>query len=445
MNANYRKFIILILIMLMIGPGCVNSRLRIEGKRLDRYIEESEILGKSFSGFLLVDPEKDRIIHDYQAHRFFTPASNTKIFTFYTAKKVLGDSIPLLAYAMIDDTLYFTGLGDPTFLHSGFEDQPGLDLLQRENKALVYIPNLILDRRLGPGWAWDDYPFAYSAEKSAFPMFGNMIRIKKRSLDSALQIIPRPFAQTAMITEDTTHIMDSGGIIINREEFSNRLEIFYQKALDSLDEMIPFITNDSLIKILLEDTLKKNIRIGNNFPGVVENILYSQPIDSVLRPMMIESDNFLAEQLLLMSSYILFDTLSSEKTIKYATSNYFYDFENEIYWVDGSGLSRYNQFTPYAISKVLIKIYSEFGKDYIADIFPVGGISGTMKDNFPNLQGFVYAKTGSMSHVYNLSGYLVTRKGRWLIFSFMNNNFVRSPGEIREEMTKILLSIRNKF
>ena len=161
--------------------------------------------------------------------------------------------------------------------------------------------------------------------------------------------------------------------------------------------------------------------------------------------MMIESDNFFAEQILLMCSNVLFDSMATEKAINFAESNYFSDCSEEMYWVDGSGLSRYNQFTPHAILHVLKKIYLENEKKYISDIFPIGGISGTMKNNFHDLNSFVIAKTGSMSHVYNLSGYLITQKGKWMIFSFMNNNFTRPSSEIRKEIEKILLLIKNKY
>jgi D-alanyl-D-alanine carboxypeptidase/D-alanyl-D-alanine-endopeptidase (penicillin-binding protein 4) len=164
-----------------------------------------------------------------------------------------------------------------------------------------------------------------------------------------------------------------------------------------------------------------------------------------MKIMMIESDNFFAEQILIMSSYVLSDTMNTRKAIHYAGENYFSRFSDEAYWVDGSGLSRYNQFTPFSIAQVLNMIYTDYGKDYISGIFPIGGISGTMKENFPELRPFVIAKTGSMSHVYNLSGYIITDRGRWLIFSFMNNNFIRSAGEIRKEITKILFSVKTKY
>jgi D-alanyl-D-alanine carboxypeptidase/D-alanyl-D-alanine-endopeptidase (penicillin-binding protein 4) len=445
MNDQFRKYFLLFLVAIWIGPGCATSRLRIDGKNLDRYIEESNLLGNGFSGFLLYDPLKKEIIHDHHGYRFFTPASNTKIFTFYTAKKILGDSIPSLAYALLQDTLYFTGLGDPTFLHPDFEFQPGLDFLLRESRQLVYVPNLFEDNRFGPGWAWDDFLHDYSAERSAFPIFGNLVRIRKLSKNSGIWIMPRIKPTQTMVRKDTTHLLDPGEFLITREEYNNRIDILYQSPFDFIDERIPFLTNDTLVRNLLEDTLKKKIIIKQQFPEGGKKILYSQPTDSLLRPMMTESDNFFAEQLLLMSSWILFDTLSVEKVIEFAQQNYFLDLKNEMFWVDGSGLSRYNQFTPHAIITVLEMIYSELGRDYLTDIFPAAGLSGTMKKNFPDLRGFVYAKTGSMSQVYNLSGFLITQKGRWVIFSFMNNNFVNDPADIRKEMTRILMSVRNKF
>ncbi len=438
-------YIIFILGVGMMLSGCLSTQIRIEGNSLKRHLENSEILKNSFSGFILYDPEKDKIIHDYHGHRFFTPASNTKIFTFYTGGKVLGDSLPSLAYVFYQDTLYFTGLGDPSFLHPDFDHQPALDFLLQTKLPLVYVANNFFDKRLGPGWAWDDYPFVYSTEKSAFPMYGNVARIIKTRMDSTIQIQPYIFKDLIEFKRDTSHLLNSGEINFEREEFKNQFLILYQELPDSIDEAIPFIHTDSLVKLLLEDTLKKTIYFKNQFPDGRKNIIYSQPTDSLLRPMMVESDNFFAEQILLMCSHVLYDTLSTEKVINFAALNYFSDISEEMNWVDGSGLSRYNQFTPHAILQVLKKIYFENGKEYISGIFPIGGISGTIKNNFRDLIPFVIAKTGSMSNVYNLSGYLITKKGKWVIFSFMNNNFRRPSGDIIKEIDNILMVIKNKF
>ncbi|MBS0000191.1 MAG: D-alanyl-D-alanine carboxypeptidase [Cyclobacteriaceae bacterium] len=445
MNYKILKIYVLILVTGITGSGCVGTRVRIEGKKLERYIENSEVLRQSFSGFLLTDPETGKIIHNYNGRRFFTPASNTKIFTLYASRKILGDSIPSIAYAMKEDTLYFTGLGDPTILHPDFPCQPALNFLAGSHLPLVYVPGIFLDGRLGPGWSWDDYPYAFSAEKSGFPVFGNVIHIKKSSMNHEMEVSPPILADRIEIRQDTLHVRKPGDITLGRDEYLNRFTVLYQYPVGSIDEEIPFIPDDLLIRDLLEDTLNKEVLLRDKFPDIWKNIIYSQPVDSLLRPMMVDSDNFFAEQLLLMSAYVLFDSLESEKTIDFAVSNFFTDFREEMYWVDGSGLSRYNQFTPYAISQVLRMLYLEYGQEYLEGIFPEGGIAGTMEKKFPELKGSAFGKTGSMSHVYNLSGYLVTGKGKWLIFSFMNNNFTKPSTEIRKEMTKILLAVKNRF
>ena len=77
--------------------------------------------------------------------------------------------------------------------------------------------------------------------------------------------------------------------------------------------------------------------------------------------------------------------------------------------------------------------------------FPVGGKSGTLKKWYGNEKPYVFAKSGSLSNNYNLSGYLVTKKGTVLIFSYMNNHFKESSSEIKKVMEKTLFEIYNKY
>jgi serine-type D-Ala-D-Ala carboxypeptidase/endopeptidase (penicillin-binding protein 4) len=257
-----------------------------------------------------------------------------------------------------------------------------------------------------------------------------------------LRSFPKLWNKSIEIYPDTATVHRPGTIDAGRDEYSNRFRLSYTEPVDSISEIIPFISDDRLICELLEDTLHRKVSLGEKFPDVWTDIIYSQPVDSLLRPMMVESDNFFAEQLLLLCSYVLSDSLEAEKTIRFAEANYFPELKDGMYWVDGSGLSRYNQFTPHAITGILRMLYLDYGKEFIRKIFPEGGVSGTIKKNFP---GSIVAKTGSMSHVYNLSGYLLTRRGKWLAFSFMNNNFTVPSSEIRREMVKVLLAVRDNL
>jgi D-alanyl-D-alanine carboxypeptidase/D-alanyl-D-alanine-endopeptidase (penicillin-binding protein 4) len=108
--------------------------------------------------------------------------------------------------------------------------------------------------------------------------------------------------------------------------------------------------------------------------------------------------------------------------------------------VDGSGLSRYNLVTPHYLSTVLKQLFDRTPKEQLFTYFPAGGVRGTISNWYRNPEGspYVFAKTGSMSGVHCLSGYILTKSGKILIFSFMHNNFVGSNKPWKEEMQRIL-------
>src|SRR5690606_38712938 len=112
---------------------------------------------------------------------------------------------------------------------------------------------------------------------------------------------------------------------------------------------------------------------------------------------------------------------------------------------DGSGLSRYNLFTPRTMVALLEKIYEKVPQDRLFNILPTGGTSGTLRNMFKGQEAFVHAKTGSLTNVYCLSGYLITKKGKLLYFSFMNNSFVRPTSEVRTEVARVLTGLHEKY
>jgi D-alanyl-D-alanine carboxypeptidase/D-alanyl-D-alanine-endopeptidase (penicillin-binding protein 4) len=161
--------------------------------------------------------------------------------------------------------------------------------------------------------------------------------------------------------------------------------------------------------------------------------------------MMRESDNFIAEQLLLICSQLISDTLKPEIAIDFVSKNFLHDLKDKPQWVDGSGLSRYNLFTPRSIVQLWEKIYYRLPRERLFQLLATGGRSGTIKRWYNADPPFIFGKTGSLSNNHCLSGYLITKKGKTLIFSFMNNNFTSSVNEIRQNMDKILRLIYEKY
>ena len=434
MKIRWHVFQDLIIVFLMLQLfGCAGSRLRIDKTPVKTYFEQNEVFGESHTGLLVFSPESKETIFDFNGSKHFIPASNTKLLTYYAAKKYLEDSLVALEYCRVGDSLIFRGTGAPTLLYSGFEFDSTLTFLEKNGPVLYYFPRPMADRRFGPGWSWDDYPYYYSAEKSVFPIYGNLVRFMKDSASSDVQIIPNAFATK-------TSIQQASGedALLTRKEFANLFEWRLDTMkIDYADE-VPFIYSSDLFVSLLGDSLQRPVYLIDDFSNCEVKQYKSVPTDSVLKNILMVSDNFLAEQILLNISSALGDTLSSEKTIEMLMDNDFENLKEELQWVDGSGLSRYNLMSPKGLVGVLQKIYETVSEQEIEMFFPEAGNSGTLENRFTTLDGYIFAKTGSMTHVYNLSGFIKTKSGKTLLFSFMNNNFNVTFSDLRSEMEKVL-------
>jgi D-alanyl-D-alanine carboxypeptidase/D-alanyl-D-alanine-endopeptidase (penicillin-binding protein 4) len=141
----------------------------------DSLLTRPELVGAQV-GICIYDPAKEVYLFNHQADKYFIPASNTKLFSLYAGLKYLGDSLIGMRYLVTDTALLVLPSGDPTFLHPAYSYQPVVDLMRKTGKKIWLADDNWQDQALGRGWAWDDYNDDYSAERSAFPIYMNMIR-----------------------------------------------------------------------------------------------------------------------------------------------------------------------------------------------------------------------------------------------------------------------------
>jgi len=402
-----------------------------------RNISNSEVFNQNHTGFYLYDTTTDKVLVDFNGAKYFTPASNTKIFTFYTSLILLGDSIPALQYIETGDSLIFWGTGDPSFLHPDLPESQVSTFLGSQNKSLYYSDDNFLDDPFGPGWAWDDYFYAFQPEKSSFPIHGNFVRIVGKK-DSILSVQPNTFSK--MLSPEYEHDETR----FERNFHSN--EIYFSIDGDGIVEKdLPFRVTKEILLEILEDTLGVDVTyIKKKIPAETKT-LYSIPSDSLYKRMMMESDNFIAEQLMLINAGILSDTLKTSISIKYSRDSLLNDLPDPIIWRDGSGLSRYNLFTPRSIVKLWIKISKMIPEERLFNLIPAGGVSGTLENWYKSDTPYIFGKTGTLSNNHCLSGFIETKSGKRLVFSFMNNNYRHGSSTIKLEMERILKEVYEKY
>ncbi len=390
-------------------------------------------------GISLYDPATQQYLYNYQADKFFVPASNTKLFTCYAAMKYLGDSLVALRYVdKGEGTIEVEANGDPSFLHPDFKNQRVYDFLQKQKRILLTDDNW-KDNALGAGWAWDDFNSDYMAERSVMPVYGNVVHFTNLGSFKAMpSYFQKPFTETAVTAK--------GNFTVRREFGTNQFTIKPSNAKFSSAD-IPFYTPDKqLLFQLLNDTLKTKVESVHfkidRLADVVK--LYSQPTDSLLKIMMHRSDNFYAEQSLLMVSNDRLGYMSTARIIDTLLKTDLSDLPQKPKWVDGSGLSRYNLFSPQDFVGILTKMKNEFSWNRITTILETGG-SGTISNYYKNYAGHIYAKTGSLSNHIALSGYLITKKGKQLIFSVLVNAHQAPVANIRKGVEKFLTAVIEKY
>lgn len=395
-------------------------------------------------GISIYDAGKASYVYSYQSDHYFTPASNTKLFTCYAALKYLGDSIIGLRYYETPDTLYLLPTADPTLLYRDFTVNPVVNFLSMHKKPVSISDVYWKDNRWGEGWSWDDYMEDYMAERNVMPVYGNIAHATF-TYDSANNIAR--FVQTPDVTNSVSYTINNNlrRPVVYRSISSDSFSIQYPKNNIEWKSDIAFVTNNlnTTVKLIGNDTWVIDHR-APQYAITQYKKLYSQPLDSMLKPMMYRSDNFYAEQSLLMVSNELLGYMDDRAIIDSLLKTDLKDLPQQPSWVDGSGLSRFNLFTPEDLVTLLIKMKNEFGLQRLQNILPKGN-TGTLEDRYIKIGNNIFGKTGTLNGVVALSGYLVCKSGKQIMFSVLVNNHNGKASAVKSAIEQFITGIWEKY
>ena len=399
-------------------------------RKISRMLNKIEAFNNAHVAINIAALKTSKPIAAYQADQYMTPASNIKLLTFLAAIENF-DSLPALYYRDQDSITHFKSTGYPLLLHPLYPD-PELFSFLKQKQSLVYHKPKSNLKSQGPGWSWDDYSYYYAAERSPFPIYGNTIQ-GYGDLNTP-KFIPDSFE--TLLTQDT--------LVKNfeRERFKNRFHYNPKKWNVSDTLYRPFITSDNIFVSLLKDHLNLPVHLSNEPIKSSWELLYTRHEEVLYKALLQDSDNGVAEALLAMISQKKFNEMNIERTIDTLKSEWEEWLPDPLEWADGSGVSRYNMSTPRTLTAILKKIYIKVGLKQIKNYFPQSGRSGTIKKY--NLKN-VYAKTGTLRHNHNLSGYWISSSGNVYVFSVMVNHFTVSTDEVRDGISLLLKQFQKKL
>ena len=441
----------LLCLLLIFAFGFQNLQAQRYSKRqIRKDLEELPGFENAFIGFLLVDPSKRKPIFEQYADKHMTPGSTTKLFTIYGAMNHLPEVLPALEYTIKGDSLIFWSTGYPITLHPDHTDSTVVNFLKETDKKLYYWPRPTEDSRFGPGWGWDDYPYYFGAEKSVFPIYGNSVKFILDNKNKTYTMSPE--YRGFRVSVDSLYAERSS---VTRDEFWNEFKIQFATNYDVDTITRAFHTSDALFTELLSNAVQKPVHTvemearpenHETLNGVVADSLYKWTLQ--------DSDNLFAEQIMLMISGQQSDALGTEKSIGFLKTKdpllQIFQYSSPLIWRDGSGLSRYNMFTPSTFGTMLYNWTYQYPGKQLAEspstdflnFFPQGGTSGTLKGWYGP---YVYAKTGTLSNNHALVGFIQTDKGKTLQFVLIANHYTVPTSTIRKSMGVILEKVKNGY
>ncbi|MBW4615152.1 MAG: D-alanyl-D-alanine carboxypeptidase/D-alanyl-D-alanine-endopeptidase [Desmonostoc vinosum HA7617-LM4] len=415
---------------------------------------------------ILVQPlSSGQTLYSRDAQKYFTPASNAKLLTTAAALQQLGASFRIRTsiYQNRDGVLRIVGRGDPSLNDTQLQALA----TQLKQKGITQIKQLIADDSyiqgdiVNPTWQWEDVQSDYGAPVNSFILNQNVFSFKivPQTVGKLSQVVwndANEARQWRVVNQSITVAKGQPSFInVTRNLSGTILRIEGQLAENSE----PYLLNLPVVdpnyyflrrfraaltteKITLGQTLVANGGENQQEMAAVE----SPPLSDLLTETNLNSNNLYAEALLRALGFKQTKVFNKNtannglEAVKASLTQLGVDPANYVL-VDGSGLSRRNLVTPEALVQTLRGIARTPTASVYRASLPVAGKSGTLKNRFQNTpaEGIVQAKTGTLTGVVSLSGYVNAPQYEPLVFSIIVNQSEQPATVIRQAMDEIVV------
>jgi D-alanyl-D-alanine carboxypeptidase/D-alanyl-D-alanine-endopeptidase (penicillin-binding protein 4) len=446
------------------------EQLRALRTTIDNLVKEAD--KQASVGVKVVLLKQNSTIYEKNASHLFTPASNTKLITAAAAYHMLGPEYRFKTKFYTDKkvgthaihNLYVVGAGDPTLT-----DKDLVAVAQRLRKLGIHDikGSIVVDSSLfarekasAPGWSRGDGPIFDKAPTGAFMVNHSCITIQIRPSRIAGKkplVIIDPPAHVPIKNTATTKAVGAGHTLHVVQGAANSLIIrgtigkksrtrYYRMAVTE-----PNLYAGNVLAAVLK--AQKILVRGTVVSGIVPEKARlleehsSAPLDEIMVHLMKKSDNLYADAL-----FRLFGAQSSQQAGSWANGKKAVEQFlhktvgldiSDLKIFDGSGLSHSNKVSPNQFIELLTWIYTQspYKENFIASL-PIGGVDGSLRNRMKQTEPHtVKAKTGNLTGVTCLSGYITPKTGLPLIFVIMVNRKNKSAVMFKRKLEDQLCNI----
>ncbi len=438
---------------------------------IESVINRPEFVRSRF-GILVQTLGTGQTLYERDSQKFFIPASNTKLLTTAAALQKLGARyrVRTSVYQVpggMGTSLRVVGRGDPSFTDSQLQDLAR----QLKQKGIQQINQLSVDESYYQGnavneaWAVGDVQQSYGVPVS------NLI-VNSNSID--LTAVPQTVGQPLQLkwlnnadvptwqVENYTKTVDakSGEYVeLERDLLHPILRVYGQLRQGGEAFTTSVGVNDPaehFSRHFQQALLKEGIRVDRTEvlrgkfrpvdPKTEVAAVDSPVLGDLVKHTNQESDNFYADSILkLLGSEPSEGSTTAERGLTALTQTLtsFKVDPTGFSIKDGSGLARQNLITPGVLVQVLQVMSQQPNGTLFRSSLPVAGISGTLRSRFKNTpaQGMVQAKTGTLSGMSSLSGYISPPNYSPLVFSIIVNHTKEDTFAQRSAIDQIVLKL----
>ena len=401
---------------------------------IDKTIAQSNI-NKSAVSVSVKDTTTGKVVYRLNDKQPTMPASTLKLIT-------LGASLDTLGYDYEFSTKLYKTTNNDLYLKLGadpFLTSVGLNSLMekavKEKKItspkIIYIDDYIFDKtEWGEGWQWDDDLNPLMPKFSSYNIDKNLLSIiiSPTNPGSPAQIYTNKFYPITFMNLVTTGTENDIELNRNNSIAPNILNIS-GTINKQITEEIPINNPKRYFILRLEDAIQSaKMDYYGGFPqkktpttNVYLVAEIKHPISQAIKAILMDSNNFVAETVFKLAGAKFVNNTGSLQHSQEMLNAYFNKIgidAQDIKIVDGSGVSKNNIITANFMTDYLVK---QFKNETLKNSMPTAG-EGTLKNRMLYFKDNLRAKTGTLSDVSSIAGYITSRSGKTYAFDIMIND-----------------------